>query len=259
MQKTIAAVFLLMALTACSDDDATTWDCLKGDCIEVFSDFGAYSTRAECSSSCSAPPESSCDSITLITDSRDNQSYAIVQIGNQCWFAENLRYAGSLPNVTADSTWIQTTGAAWCFYNNNGSNNDLYGKLYNWHAVNTGTICPKGWHIPTEREWRKLVNFVEASNNFSIGAANSLKDTTGWDVFNFDATNSSGFSALPGGFRQSSNGDFVLEESDGFWWSSTENDTLLQAAFISLNSSDDNVLFGFTDPRNGFSCRCVKD
>ena len=92
-------------------------------------------------------------------DSRDGNEYNWVQIGDQVWMAENLKVTKyndgiAIPNVTDDTAWGElTTGAgALCDYDNTPSNSETYGKLYNWHAVNTGKLCPTGWHVPSDAE-----------------------------------------------------------------------------------------------------------
>lgn len=105
-----------------------------------------------------------CDSDSTVTDSEGNV-YRIVKIGSQCWMAENLRSTAGIAEVSNTTQWgdiftSQSRTPAWCYYENDSSNNALYGKLYNWHAVNTGNLCPTGWHIPTQQEWQTLIDLL---------------------------------------------------------------------------------------------------
>jgi len=135
----------------------------------------------------------------------DGNVYQVVRIGNQCWMAENLRttrYANgdAIPQVTGNSTWSSLSTGAWCWYDNDNQYENPYGKLYNWHAVaDSRNICPAGWHVPTDAEWDALANFLGGSN--VAGGKMKATGTAHWNSPNTDATNSSGFTGLPGGYR----------------------------------------------------------
>jgi uncharacterized protein (TIGR02145 family) len=188
-------------------------------------------------------------------------TYPLVEIGCQCWFAENLRYSGSIPQVSGDANWaaIHNNGnptgqAAWCYYDDNNANDAIYGKLYNWYAVNTGGLCPSGWHIPTDAEWTILTDYLGGE----AGAGGKMKSTSGlWAALNTDATNSSGFSGLPGGSR-GSNGPFNNIGNYGYWWSSTEFNAN-NARSRSLSYGNGNVYRYNYNKIYGFSCRCLRD
>ena len=131
----------------------------------------------------------------------DGHSYATVEIGNQCWFAENLRttvYAdGSpIPEVTGNSAWAGLSTGARCDYVNYASNVATYGRLYNWYAVNTGNLCPSGWHVPTDLEYTTLTDFLGGASVAGGAMKSSASDSPSWD-----GTNTSGFSGLAGGYR----------------------------------------------------------
>ena len=131
----------------------------------------------------------------------DGHSYATVEIGNQCWFAENLRttvYAdGSpIPEVTGNSAWAGLSTGARCDYVNYASNVATYGRLYNWYAVNTGNLCPSGWHVPTDLEYTTLTDGLGGASVAGGAMKSSTSDSPAWD-----GTNSSGFSGLAGGYR----------------------------------------------------------
>lgn len=191
----------------------------------------------------------------------DGNEYATIQIGNQTWMAENLkttRYndGTSIPNVTGLS-WVNLTTGAWVNYNNDAAIGDLYGKLYNWHAVNTGKLCPNGWHIPTYAEWAEL------STNVGGETGVRMKTTSGWDGSGHggNGDNSSGFSGMPGGARFN-DGLFYNIGDLGYWWSSTEDNTYYTAYdawYWYLFYSYSYLTTFSTEKRSGLSCRCVKD
>jgi uncharacterized protein (TIGR02145 family) len=211
---------------------------------------------------------------TAITDDRDGKVYCTVEIGEQEWFAENLRYdPPGIPEVSGDVNWAAiwnngnpTEQPAWCYYDDNAANDATYGKLYNWYAVNTGTLCPDGWHIPTDEEWQILelelgmptdeVNTI----GWRGGAQNvggKMKSTTGWNSPNTGATNESGFAGLQGGFRYYI-GDFSDIGNYGYWWSSSESFSF-GPWFRFLNYVNEVVYRGNSNKTHGYSCRCVRD
>ncbi len=198
--------------------------------------------------------------ITSVTDI-DGNTYPVVQIGNQCWIAENLRTTkyndGSLiPNVTDDQAWSNATTPAWSHYENNPSYDATYGKLYNWYTVAGGNMCPTGWHVPTYDEWEVLINYLGG-----IMVAGGKMKSTGtqyWLSPNEAATNESGFSGLPGGFRVYNNGFFSDVARYGYWWSSTVSDTA--DAYTKFLNYIGGVANGSGNSwRNGFSVRCIID
>ncbi|MDR2582184.1 MAG: fibrobacter succinogenes major paralogous domain-containing protein [Fibromonadaceae bacterium] len=131
-------------------------------------------------------------------DSRDNNTYKIVKIGNQTWMAENLNYNAS---------------GSKC-YNNSESYCQKYGRLYDWNTAKTA--CPRGWHLPSKDEYGKLDDFVGGTNT----AGKFLKAASGWNN-NGNGNDKFGFSALPGGYG-SSDGGFHHVDNYGYWWSSSE-------------------------------------
>jgi uncharacterized protein (TIGR02145 family) len=188
----------------------------------------------------------------------DGNTYSTVTIGTQCWMRENLKTSKyndgtSIPTGLSDAAWENTTSGAYAINDNNAANNTIYGKLYNWYAVNTGKLCPTGWHIPSDVEWTVLTDFLGGESV----AGGKMKTTTGWQAPNTGATNSSGFSGLPGGSRV---GDGNYDEIGFFggWWSSTETDTGF-AWYRYLFFNDGNV-YGYVNDRGiGLSCRCLRD
>ena len=200
---------------------------------------------------------------STLTDSRDGNIYKTVTIGKQVWMAENLRYSGDIPQVNNSWEWYMifdnaTQEPAWCYYNNNPDNDGIYGKLYNWHALNTVNLCPTGWHIPTDAEWLELANYLGGEQV----AGGKMKSTTGWTSPNINANNKSGFSGLPGGQRDPY-GDFTDFGSSGFWWSATIDTDYGPNAVIHRYLSSSNGNLGtntyYYGKERGMSVRCLKD
>jgi uncharacterized protein (TIGR02145 family) len=198
---------------------------------------------------------------TLPVTDIDGNSYLPVTICNQIWTKSNLnvshyRNGDEIPQVTDPSQWSTLTTGAWCYYNNDPANGAIYGKLYNWYAVNDPRgLAPQGWHIPTDAEWTTLTNCLGGT---SI-AGGKMKEvgTTHWNAPNTNATNISGFKGLPGGNR-GNDGNHYFINGYGNWWSSTLHTTnhpwsralAYNNAIVGINDLDSNY---------GFSIRCVKD
>ena len=189
--------------------------------------------------------------------------YATVLIGEQCWFAENLRNENyengdAIPAVLSNSEWSSTTSGAVAVYNENASDFGSYGRLYNWYAVDDARgLCPSGWHVPTDGEWTAVIDFLGGE----VLAHAAMKTTYGWNNGGngTNGTNSSGFSCLPGGTRDHFDGSFLFAGYLGAWWSSSLfNETwawcrqLYAPVGYSVNSS-------FNDLTSGFSVRCIQD
>jgi uncharacterized protein (TIGR02145 family) len=177
----------------------------------------------------------------------DGNIYKSVNIGTQCWLQTNLnvskyRNGDVIPQVTDRKAWAFLTTGAWCYYDNNTVNGTVYGKLYNWYAViDPRGLAPTGYHVPTDAEWTTLTTFLGGE---SVAGGNMV----GTD-------NSSGFRGLNGGERDMFAFGFIGEL--GYWWSSSENDTIT-ALLRYLNVYGDVRRFA-TNKTNGFSVRCVKD
>jgi uncharacterized protein (TIGR02145 family) len=196
----------------------------------------------------------------------DGNTYKTVKIGLQEWMAENLKTTKygdglSIANVTDNAAWAGLTSAAYCWYNNDiVSNKSRYGAMYNFYAINTGKLCPRGWHVPSDDEWHALVYFLDPSStltqNESLTAGGKLKETGTiyWYEPNEGATNESGFNARPGGGRYVTVGQFFSIQSYGEWWTST-------LPYTRTLSYDNTTVFRgtFAQPDHGFSVRCMKD
>ena len=224
-------------------------------------------------------------------------SYKSVKIGNQTWMAENLnvstfRNGDPIPEAKTDEEWKragENQQPAWCYYENDPKNGQKYGKLYNWYAVNDPRgLAPEGWHVSTNIEWKNLADFQGGRWD----AGKKMKSTSGWDNSKEDITcsscenwnaeyrrktachvckdtkvigkkthsgngnNSSGFSGLPGGDRYGS-GDFGNMGSFGFWWSTTEYNTV-NASYNELNRGSD-LYWNYYRKEMGLSVRCLRD
>jgi uncharacterized protein (TIGR02145 family) len=199
------------------------------------------------------------DSSVIVIDIDGNQ-YATVKIGTQVWMAENLKTSkfadGSvIPNVTANAAWTQLSTPAWCSYDNNSSNDSIYGKLYNWVTVaDSRNVCPTGWHVPADAEWTTLIDFLGGD---SI-AGGKMKSVTGWNAPNTGASNESNFSALPGGFRFDFSGVCAAIGDYGSWWSSTES-SAINACYRSVSRNSPNVVRICSINKYGRSVRCLRD
>ena len=183
-----------------------------------------------------------------------------VVIGTQQWMEKNLdvmtyRDGTVIPEVTGDAAWAALTTGAWCWYSNSAANGAIYGKLYNWYAVNDPRgLAPQGWHIPTDAEWTTLSTLLGGD---AAGGKMKSTGTTIWTTPNTSATNESGFAGLPGG-RRGNDGSFYSVGYYGFWWSATEDDSTY--AWYRYLSYDAGSLTRYVNyKKSGFSVRCLRD
>jgi uncharacterized protein (TIGR02145 family)/uncharacterized repeat protein (TIGR02059 family) len=191
----------------------------------------------------------------------DGNVYNTIVIGTQEWLRENLRTSkyndgSSIPLVTDNTAWSNLITPGYCWSNNDAATyKATYGALYNWYTVNTGKLCPTGWHIPSDAEWTTLTTYLGGENV----AGGKLKETgtAHWYSPNAGATNETNFTALPGGSRDF-DGSFYGIGNYGDWWSSTESNTDI-AWDWGMYYLDSNVYRDYYDKRDGFSVRCVRD
>jgi len=184
--------------------------------------------------SCSSPDDDNSGNGGCRSDKGNNMAnYKIVQIGAQTWMAENLNY-----NVSGSV----------CYYNSEAKGAE-YGRLYDWETAKT--VCPSGWHLPSDADWDKLINYVESNNGCSSCAARYLKATIGWD-----GNDKYGFSALPGGGGHS-DGSFLGGGSSGNWWSATETGVNAYSWYMFYTNED--VYKDFYNKDRLYSVRCVQD
>ncbi len=190
----------------------------------------------------------------------DGNVYDTVIIGTQIWMVQNLkttRYndGAFIATNLSNAEWEAAITGAYAIYNNNATNDSIYGKLYNWYAVNTGKLAPTGWHVPTDAEWTTLITFLGGETS-----AGGLMKATGislWNTPNTGATNVSGFTGLPAGGRGYT-GLFGYIGGYGYFWSSTVTGAGF-AWYRNLNYNNSNAYRDNFNKQNGFSVRCVRD
>ena len=191
----------------------------------------------------------------------DGNLYKTYQIGTQTWMVENLKTTKfndgtSIPIVPEASTWSSITSPASCWMNNNPVRKVPYGALYNWYAVNTGKLCPEGWHTPADSEWEELTGYLGGDQ--IAGAKLKEAGLIHWNSPNTGATDETYFWALPGGNRlDDPDATFVNLFKMGGWWSSSAGGDLAIARFMYDNNS--SVGRSFNSKKWGLSVRCVLD
>jgi uncharacterized protein (TIGR02145 family) len=215
-------------------------------------DWGEY-TKSSSSSAVTALPifcktetEDNCE-YGAMTDARDGQTYKTVKVGEQWWMAQNLNYADSVKTPVL-------TNQIWCFKRQR-ENCDEIGLHYTWHAAKEA--CPDGWHLPSNEEWKKLIDTVGGE----AVAGKILRSQAGWGAGDANGENgidAVGFSILPAGYRMSH--AFVFSTMLNGFWSSSEYD-VNKAGFMGLNYFDDSakILDMQTEKVNGYPVRCIKD
>jgi uncharacterized protein (TIGR02145 family) len=219
----------------------------------------------------------STDEINGTVEDADGNEYDFITIGGQVWMTENLRtthYQNGDPIITGldNSEWAATTLGAYSVYDNDPANIDEYGLLYNWYAVTDNrNICPVGWHVPTADDWTLLAGYLTA-NGYGFGGSGSdigksMAETSGWNASNTEGTvgndqssnNSSGFTAVPAGFR-THEGYYAFSGSFGFWWTVTSSSDNSSDALLRFLQNTSEMLGGTAYNKNkGLSVRCLKD
>ncbi|MEW6470497.1 MAG: fibrobacter succinogenes major paralogous domain-containing protein [Bacteroidota bacterium] len=190
-----------------------------------------------------------------------------VKIGKQEWMSNNLdvthfRNGDPIPHITNDSAWQKASDEgkpAWCYYGNSDSLGKIYGKLYNWYAVNDPRgLAPKGWHVPSDAEYQELIGFVGGTKDNGI----KLKSTWGWKEEGHgtgSGTDITGFTGLPAGQR-TPYGWFADLGEFGFWWSSTVSTENPESAYnLGLLNRNGNIIYECSGKFCAYSVRCVKD
>jgi uncharacterized protein (TIGR02145 family) len=254
MRNLIPILLAVVVLSSGCDPDG--YSCNSEGCYAE--NNAQYLTLEDCLSVCDEVDSNSAVFETCGDDiGHEGYNYSTVQIGNQCWFSENCRY---LPEVSPSSTGNETD-PYYYVYDYEGTdvtaaqateNFTTYGVLYNWPAVMTEGICPSGWHIPSDGEFTELTDFLGG-----IVAGGKMKEAgyDHWNSPNTGATNSSGFTGLPGGYRDS--GGFSANGDSGYWWSASESGSYSWRRVLHYFNVD---VYRYANNRNyGFSARCVRD
>jgi len=199
----------------------------------------------------------------------DGNVYKTVKIGEQVWMAESLRTTKfndgqAIPNVIAtsvgviDPAWGNLKTPAYCFGLFNSSLRPLYGAWYNWYAVNTGKLAPAGWHIPTVAEWNTLIEYLGGKS--VAGGKMKSTGTTHWGGPNLGATNSSGFSAYPPGYRNYDGVDFNIPGDLVSFWAADEANANEGYGARLVADSQECIMGEYSVKKTyGYSVRCIKD
>ena len=188
----------------------------------------------------------------------DGNAYDTVHIGTQIWMKQNLNTSRlnngtAIPNVTDNSTWTGLSSGARCYYNNDSlTYANTYGALYNWYAVNTGNLCPIGWHVPSDYDFA-ILDYFNGSNSGKLKEIGNSH----WNNPNINATNESGFTALPMGCR-TNGGAFLFIGDIGFWWTTNERD-IIEGRNYSMFNVNTSLSPAWNTKFHGFSVRCLKD
>lgn len=278
--KLLIVILLIVVFAGCKKDEETNqpnqssnnrYDCVSGDC-ELASN-GYFSSLYECNSVCGD---------TIVGDTTNTAieftegegvefhgyTYSTIVLGNgQEWMSENLgtsKYANgeSLIYLPTPGEWSISQGA-WCIYDNDGSNHGTYGGLYNWAAVaDVRNICPTGWRVPIEADWIALIEYLDANADGNVNDAGGKMKVPGTDFWlgpNVGATNESGFSGFPGGWRLMS-GDYINMGTHAMWWTRTNNPDVNNGAWARLLYFNDEVLGKYSyHKQSGLSVRCIKN
>jgi len=204
----------------------------------------------------------------------DGNVYHTVIIGTQTWMVENLKVTKlndgtTIPNVPDKTAWDKSVNIGYCWYNNDISNKILYGGLYNWYSLNTGKLCPSGWHVPSVTEFTTLINYLGGSS--VAGGKLKEKGYAHWAKANdvngpdpaigiSNATNESGFTSLPGGYRYVGIDEFADLGFYTDYWTSNEADEYSTIPILELGYNGDDVSFySHAWKAEGHSVRCIKD
>jgi uncharacterized protein (TIGR02145 family) len=210
----------------------------------------------------------------FFVDPRDNNHYNIVKIGNQVWMAENLKTTKlntgtKIPMVSDYVSWSYMTTPAYCWFDNDSTTYaQTYGPLYNWYAINTDSLCPAGWHVPSDEEWAELELNLGLSpadiDSMGLRGSNEGSKIAGnndlWNdgiLVNDSGFGETGFMALPAGYRSSA-GIFYSVGDFARFWSSTEYDNE-NALFRYLDNIESKIGRQYSPKMHGRSVRCIKD
>ena len=196
----------------------------------------------------------------------DGNKYPVIRIGDKLWLQKNLRVkryrnGDAIPEIPADAQWKTLTSGAFCYYDNQESADSVYGKLYNWHTVTDSRgLCPAGWHVAGNEDWEAM-GTVLGGNSVAGGKmklTGTIEGGSGlWYAPNADATNASGFTGLPGGYRINY-GTYYSLGNVGYFWSATDTASVNAWNYI-LDANNGELKRNYNLKTNGFSIRCCKD
>lgn len=192
----------------------------------------------------------------------DGNEYNTIIIGTQEWMTENLKttkynHGADIPLVKDGSTWNDLSTPGYCWYNNDvASIKKTDGALYNWYAVNTDELCPTGWHVSSDAEWKVLTDYLGGEG--IAGGKLRVSGKTLWSNNNANVTNESNFSALPSGLRDMKSGSYAFMGSAAFFWSSTEDSSTHAWGHFMQSPPEKVYRFPF-NKAYGYCVRCVKD
>lgn len=204
---------------------------------------------------------------TQVADAEGNR-YNTLTIGAQVWMAENLRAVTyndntPIPNITENAAWIAMTTPAYCWLLNDIATKPVHGALYNWYTINTGKLCPIGWHVPTDAEYSVLevtLGMTPAQTDLwewrGTDQGSKIKSTAGWAVGE-NGNNTSGFSATPGGYRYGATGAFNGIDILTYWWSSEYSADY--AWYRRVDGNNTAIYRHVTSKRGGKYVRCLKN
>jgi len=282
----------IISFTNQSTNNPTTWDWDFGDGnssseenpSHTYVNVGVYTVSLTVTNDYGTNTETKTDYITVITadgpgepiSDIDGNTYQTVWIGGQNWMTENLRtttYSDgtAIDLITDNATWgsNNTTGAYCWYYNDESTYGNTYGAMYNWHAVNTANLCPDGWHVPTDDEWKTLEMYLGMSSsevdNTGYRGTNEGSKLAGYAALWSDGVlesdsefDTSGFDAVPGGYRNGGSGEFLNLTGSCYYWSSSENDNS-EAWYRHLYNHSTMISRNAIYEGLGLSVRCLKD
>jgi uncharacterized protein (TIGR02145 family) len=213
-----------------------------------------------------------CTDCETVTDF-DGNVYRTVSIGDQCWLVENLKTTKlndgtDISNITANAEWTSTSIAAYSWYDNDIANKDSDGAIYNYPAVATDKLCPTGWHVATDDEWKELEGTIDSQYGVGNGewnnqswrgedAGDKLKNRIGW-FNNGNGSDDYGFEAIPNGFRNAVTGEFEHKTEWGTIWTHKNADET-EHFRREFSHQDDNIARYNGNPLSGYAVRCLKD
>jgi uncharacterized protein (TIGR02145 family) len=267
----ISYVTIIFLLVGCGTEPKEVHGCLDSQACnynaEATIDNNSCLYEIDCLGDCGGEAiEDNCgicngNSESCIISDHDGNLYETVIIGSQLWMSENLKTThynngDPIPTGLSNDTWYNTTTGAYAVYEDNPAYGDVYGNLYNWYTVDDDRgVCPLDWHVPSDEEYTILTDFLGGT---SI-AGGKMKEAglSHWNSPNTGATNESGFTGLPAGFRNY-DGSYNIMGNYGYFWSSAEFSSY-DAWFRRLGYDNSDVFRYYTTKTYGFSVRCVRD